>query len=79
MKSCQDNIINDILRTVESISRYNTHNLKSEKINIENVESMDLLKGEIKERIKKHDLKTEELFDLTFDGHAFSILWKRKN
>jgi hypothetical protein len=40
---------------------------------------MDLLKGEIKERIKKHDLKTEELFDLIFDGEAFSILWKRKN
>ena len=52
MESRQDNIINDILWTIESISRYNTHNVTSEKINIENVESMDLLKGEIKERIK---------------------------
>ena len=78
MKNYQDKIIDDIARTIESISRYHNNNLTTEKINITNVESIHVLKNEIKKRIKQHDLKTEEFFDLTFDGEAFSILWKRK-
>jgi len=79
MKKFQDKIIDDILQTKKAILDYNTKSYISDKIDIKDVESIEVLKGEINKKIEQHNLKEEEFFDLSFDGQAFSILWKQKN